>query len=656
MALSAEEVELTSPNGLLMLHVNFKNGRAFYHLMKQKDTIIQQSSLDVFWKNKPHDLPSMSIGQIDSCAEKWNSIWGQHQQVENNYKTIQISEKWSNGTVLTWCFRLYDHGLAFRYKLLSRHKNDSLIIANEESQINLKEDGSCWWAWADYDTQEQQFHHTKLLEATWVNTPFTVRYNNGIHLSIHEAGLKHYSRMTLKRNKENIWTTDLVPWPNGDLVRGVGNIQSPWRAIIVEETASGLITSELIRNLNDPCAISNTQWIKPISYIGIWWEMHLGEKTWTEGVRHGATTQRAKQAINFAATHQVGGVLIEGWNTGWSRWGQDSVFDQTTPASDYNLKEIAQYAKMKGIELIMHCETGGDAMYFESRIDSAFRLYKKLGINYVKTGYAGAARPAGAHLYGQEMVEHYQKIVEKAAQYQLMLDVHECVQPTGLERTWPNLMTGEGVRGQEWEAWSEGHDASHTALLPFTRGLAGPMDYNPGIYDVDFSNRKEYIKWNGQETNLSHPRVHTTSIHQMALTIVLYSPFQMAADKIENYETSQEWKWFLSVFNPDYVDTKVLYAEVGGPVVIARKQRNGVWVVGAVNNEKLNEIEFSWGELAIENDVNAYTIQAEKFDEEKLMIQGVNTQNSPTERILLQPGGGKIWVFVPRPSKLLYDD
>lgn len=647
---------IASPNEMCELKVETNSTLLNYQLSYKGKTVLLPSQLSLQLKGY-----TKAKWDFDSCRQTqfmnhdWNAVWGQKIQMNDPSNVSVFHFHHPTLGALKVEFQVFDKALAFRYVLNGKACLQNGVLEAEQTQINVQNDGKAWWAWADYNTQEQLFHETAIQEATWVNTPVTFRYSNGLHLAIHEAALQKYARMTLKRDSKGVFTTDLVPWKNGDLVRFNRSLTSPWRVILVGENASDLLESTIILSLNEPNRIKNTTWIKPISYIGIWWEMHLGTKTWTEGPNHGATTERAKQAINFAATHRVGGVLVEGWNTGWDRWGADSVFDQTTSASDYDLKEIARYAKWKGVELIVHCETGGDAPFFEQRMDYAFALYRRLGIRYVKTGYAGAARPIGEHLFGQGMVEHFQKVVETAAKYELMLDVHECIQPTGLERTWPNLMTGESVRGQEWEAWSAGHPASHTALLPFTRGLAGPMDYTPGIFDVDFSNRKEYTKWNGQEKEGILPRVHTSPIHQMALMVVLYSPLQMAADVISNYEQSQEWKWFLSVFQPDYVNTKILYAEVGGPVVIAREQKNGVWVVGAIGTDKTHEIEFSWDSLHLEEFHQTYVMVENPKHPDQLLLRGAE-KKSPTEKVVLQPGGGTVWVIIPRPKRILFDD
>jgi alpha-glucosidase len=649
--------EVKSPKKQITASISFENGILTYSIQKGTDTLVFPSILDlhikgyegITWKLDSIELPTIKL-------EQWNSVWGANAKVNLGYTFFQLSfsNKVFGKKNVQW--KISDRGVGFRTHLVGKDASKYEVLLLEKSQINLSKQGKCWWAWADYDTQEQTFHETGIQDATWVNTPFTIALNDSSFLAIHEAGLVNYSRMTLKRDSRGVFTTDLVPWKNGDLVRFKGEVTTPWRVILVESLAAGLIESEWLRTLNEPCKIKETSWIKPISYVGIWWEMHQGTHTWTEGPRHAATTSRAKEIIHFAAQNRIGGVLVEGWNTGWDRWGQDSVFDQTTSAKDYDLIEVAKYAKMKGVELIAHCETGGDAPFFEDRLDAAFSLYRKLGIRYVKTGYAGAARPIGEHLFGQGMIKHYQMVVEKAAKYELMLDVHECIQPTGLERTWPNLMTGESVRGMEWEAWSAGNSPDHTVLLPFTRGLAGPMDYTPGIADVLFKNRGVYQKWNGQGKDGMECRVHSTAVHQMALMGALYSPMQMAADRFENYQNSPTWQQFFRLFQTDVVTSKVLAAEVGKYFVVARKFKNGVWMVSAINGTQERSVEINWDFLG-DGEKNSYVFSdlgdwQNQSDQIQVTAEPIKT---PTEQVFLPAGGGKVWFLVPKGPKIQWD-
>jgi alpha-glucosidase len=583
---------LTAPNGAL--HLRFwldAQGVPTYSVTygPKRVLLVAPSRLGfVFRGGEPLQqglvLDRREQGAYDST---WTAVWGPQRRVRDHHHWLrwQLREATGGRRRLQVEFRVSDAGVAFRCVVPARAPGDSLVVLEELSELALPLDAEAWWAWADYDTQEQRFQHTPLREATWVNTPLTVRTREGIHLAVHEAALVDHPAMTLKQDARGVYRTDLVPWADGTRVKCVGALRTPWRVLLVGPDAAGLLTSDLLLNLNEPCRIANTAWISPMTYMGIWWEMHLGTHTWTPGDRHGATTARALACIDAAADAGVDAVLLEGWNTGWDRWGADAAFDQVTPAPDLDLERVAAHARERGVELIGHHETGGDVPHYEAVMAQAFAHCRALGIRVVKTGYAGAVRPAGEHHFGQYMVRHFQRVTELAAQYGIMLDVHECIKPSGLCRTWPNLMTGEGVRGQEWEAWSDGNPPGHTALLPFTRGLAGPMDYTPGIVDVTYAKRGAHVPWNGQEKPGMVCRVHSTVAHQLALWVVLYSPLQMAADVFANYAGHPALPLF-GAWDADVVETRVLSAAVGEHVVVARRSANGDWAVGAITNEQ----------------------------------------------------------------------
>ncbi len=528
------------------------------------------------------ELERRAQGVHDST---WMSVWGPQRALRDHHHWL----RWElrprrGGQGMQVEFRVSDEGVAFRCVVSATTPQDSLLVLDELSELALPLDAEAWWAWADFNTQEQRFQHTALREATWVNTPLTLRTRDGIHLAVHEAALIDHPAMTLKQDGRGVYRTELVPWADGTRVKCVGELRTPWRVLLVGPDAAGLLNSSFILHLNAPCRIADTGWIQPLTYMGIWWEMHLGTHTWTSGPRHGATTERALACIDTAAAHGVDAVLLEGWNTGWERWGADSAFDQVTPTADLDLERVARHARERGVQLIGHHETGGDVPHYEAVMEEAFLRCRELGIRVVKTGYAGAVRPAGEHHFGQYMVRHFQRVTEVAAKHGIMLDVHECIKPTGLCRTWPNLMTGEGVRGLEWEAWSDGNPPGHTVLLPFTRGLAGPMDYTPGVVDVLYAKRGVHVPWNGQEKPGMVCRVHSTVAHQLALWVVLYSPLQMAADVYTNYAGHPALALF-GVWDPDVVESRVLSASVGEHVVVARRSANGDWALGAITGE-----------------------------------------------------------------------
>jgi len=354
-------------------------------------------------------------------------------------------------------------------------------------------------------------------------------------------------------------------------VKGRTPLKSPWRVILIAKEAAALLKSHVIINLNPPSKIEDTSWIHPMKYVGIWWGMHIGTYTWHSGPKHGATTGRAKKYIDFAAAHGIQGVLIEGWNVGWDSWlSGNNVQDYTKSYADFDLEEVVRYARKKGVEIIGHHESGGNVPAYERQLQAALDYYQKLGIHAVKTGYAGKMHPRGQHHHGQWMVRHYRKVAEEAAKRQIMIDAHEPIKPTGVRRTWPNFMTREGARGMEYNAWSEGNPPEHTTILPFTRFLAGPMDYTPGIFNIKFDPSGKH-------------RVYTTLAKQLALYVVLYSPMQMAADLIENYENQPAFK-FIEDVPVDWDETVPLAAKIGDYVSVARRQGDN-WYVGTITDE-----------------------------------------------------------------------
>ncbi|MCB9235658.1 MAG: glycoside hydrolase family 97 protein [Bacteroidia bacterium] len=652
-----KDVQIQSPDEKLILHFHLtEQGEPTYKLTFGKQPLILPSPLGFEFKDAPALKDNLEIVLIRESRmdEPWQPRWGENLIVENKCNRLELilHEKDSPERILKMEFRLYNDGLGFRYTLEKNENWTSVQISNELTGFHFAEDPTAWWIPADYDSYEHLYTQSPLSQAEAVNTPLTCKNADGTHFSLHEAALLNYAGMTLKKSPEkpNFWTADLVPWPDGVKVRAELPLTTPWRTIQVSHDAAGLLKSNLIANLNEPCKIDSTQWIKPIKYVGIWWGLHIGTQTWVPGPRHGASTQNIKSLIDFAAENQINGVLAEGWNTGWESWGQDSAFDFTTPTADLNLPEVADYAREKGISYILHHETGGDAPWYEARLDSAFGLAQSLGVHYIKTGYAGAIRPVGQHHHGQWMVNHYQKVVETAARYQICLDVHEPIKPTGLHRTWPNLMTGEGVRGMEWNAWSKGNPPGHTCIIPFTRGLAGPIDYTPGIFDLLLEKSPGRIPpWEIRDG--ATPRVHTTLAKQLALLLINYSPMQMAADLPENYRGQPAFK-FISDLPPRYTETRILQAEIGDYLTLARRH-DQEWFLAAITDEVKRSQEFKLDFLE-PNQVYLAEIyrDAENSDWQhqptQIVIEKAEVRNTDYLRLFLGAGGGAAVRFVPK--------
>ncbi len=599
LLLASERNALASPNGKLMFKMELLNNKLFYTVSYGGEVIIRPSSLG-FVLSENDSLTSFEIVKTETTTfdETWKPVWGQYSSIRNHYNELTVFLKdLKKDRKLEIQFRLYDDGFAFRYHF--PEVNKPLQIMSEESRFNFADNYKCWWIWADYNTLEKLFTHSTLREATHVAAPFTMQTSKNTFISIYEAAVDDYSTMTLKQDLANplSYKVNLVPWADGSAVKKSTAFYTPWRSVCVTTSAGKLMESSLVWNLNEPCKIEDCSWIKPINYIGIWWEMHLGISTWgMKGGHHGATTENTKRYIDFAAQKGIQGVLIEGWNTGWENWGQVNAFDYVTPYPDFDIKEVVRYAKSKGIEIIGHHETGGDIISYEKNLEKAFAFYKSLGIRYVKTGYAGPVNPTTEHHHGQYMVRHYNKVMEVAAKYQIMLDVHEPVIPTGLGRTYPNLMTFEAVRGMEWNAWSEGNPPSHTCTLPFTRGMAGPMDYTAGIVDIlEKSQAEKRVKWN--DLDKGNSAVHSTVSNQLALMVVLYSPLQMASDLIENYNNHPAFP-FISGMPTTWDETKVLDAKIGEYVVVARRKGNK-WYVGGITNEQGRTISIDLSFLTV---------------------------------------------------------
>ena len=641
---TSRKTEVASPNKNIRLAFNIDNEGFMSYNVKVGDCIfIDDSQLGFEAKDGLNLKNSFEIikTEFSSKDETWEQIWGENKVIRNHYNEMAVHLANEDSIFLIMRFRLFDEGLGFRYEYRVKD-TDKIILTDELTSFNIKGDGTSWSIPANFETYELLYRTLPLEEVEDANTPFTFKTTRlqdhkttssesvSIYASIHEAALTDFPEMTLKSTDNRQQTTDFVhnekftvqssefkvqssefrvqgsefrvlssefrvqlaPYPDKTkTIFEKDNFISPWRTIQISDKAVGLINSNLILNLNEPCVLEgDLSWIKPMKYVGVWWGMHLGVETWVMNERHGATTENAKRYIDFAANNNIDAVLFEGWNVGWDSWigtsetqGSDN-FDYTKAYDDFDIDEIMRYAKEKNIEVIGHHETGGDVVSYENQLDEIYSWTKEKGINCVKTGYAGGL-PNGHNHHGQFNVRHYRKVVETAARHQITLDVHEPIKPTGIRRTYPNMMTREGARGMEWNAWSEGNPPEHHVMLPFTRLLAGPMDYTPGTFDILFDNTRNSPlrkKWNGNDKGNS--RVNTTLAKQLANWVILYSPLQMASDMIEHYEGHPAFQFFRD-FNPDCDWSEALQGEPGEYVAIVRRAGTNFFLGAATNGE-----------------------------------------------------------------------
>jgi len=616
----------------MMVFALESDGTSTYTLNYKGRVVIKPSKLGMELKNdKQSLLNGFEIIKIDTSSfdETWKPVWGEVATIRNHYNEMAVTlSKKETGRQMVIRFRLFDDGLGFRYEFPSQKNLIYFTIKEERTQFAMTGDHTAFWIAGDYDTQEYDYTESKLSEIrslmaktitsnasqtqfspTGVQTALMMKTSEGLYINLHEAALINYACMSLNLDDKNfIFQSWLTPDANGDK----GNMQtpctSPWRTIIVSDDARDIVASKMTYNLNEPCKLDNTAWIKPVKYVGVWWEMITGKSTWSYtndypavqlGVTdyskakpngtHGANTANVKKYIDFAAQNGFDAVLVEGWNIGWEDWfghSKDHVFDFVTPYPDFHLQELVDYAKSKGVKLIMHHETSGSVRNYERYMDTAFKLMKQYGYDAVKSGYVGNILPAGAHHYSQWTINHYQYAIEKTAQYHIMVNAHEAVRPTGIARTYPNLIGNEAARGTEFQAFGGSH-ANHVTILPFTRLLGGPMDYTPGIFEMDISKINP--------SNNSH--ANTTIANQLALYVTMYSPLQMAADLPENYNRFPDAFQFIKDVAVDWQDSKYLEAEPGYYLTVARKAKGtGKWFLGSVNgyNSRTSTIIFDF--------------------------------------------------------------
>ena len=622
------EVSVASPDGDVRLVFKVDSqGVPTYSLSYKQKPVIKTSRLGLELKGAPGLMDGFSLAAADTSTfdETWTPVWGEESKIRNHYNELLVTlDQEAPKRQLKIRFRVFDDGMGLRYEFpLSRNLN-YFVIKEEHTQFAMTGNHTAFWIPGDYDNQEYDYTESRLSEIrglmkkaltynssqtpyseTGVQTALQMKTDDGLYINLHEAALKDYSCMHLNLDDKNfVFESWLTPDAQGNKGYMQAPCVSPWRTVIVSDDARDILASRMTLNLNEPCAYDDVSWIKPVKYVGVWWEMITGKSSWAytsslPSVKlgetdysqtkpngyHAANTEHVKRYIDFAGANGFDQVLVEGWNEGWEDWfgrSKDYVFDFLTPYPDFDLKGLNEYAHAKGVRLMMHHETSSSVRNYERHMDDAYRLMKKYGYNAVKSGYVGNIIPRGEHHYGQWMVDHYLYAVKKAARYKIMVNAHEAVRPTGLCRTYPNLIGNESARGTEYEAFN-GNKPFHTTVLPFTRLVGGPMDYTPGIFDI----KLDFLG------NRPHKQVNTTLCKQLALYVTLYSPLQMAADLIENYEKHMDAFQFIKDVAVDWDKSLYLEAEPGDFLTIARKEKGtSRWFVGGITDENARTAEF----------------------------------------------------------------
>ena len=581
---NAKCVSVTSPDGAIKVSVGVASEKPYYQVTYSSKDLVLPSHLGfVLNDGQLGERVEMKGSKTASTDETWTQLWGEDETVVNRYNelTVNFKERTGQKRMMTVVFRVFDDGVGFRYILPSTKPGAEYQIMDELTEITLAHDAKAWSIPSNRTEYFEGIYEADLLSRKdTVCTPLTIEYEDSLVLALHEAALVDYASINLTPRTGNDGSvrllTALTPWQNGVKVYCQDETRTPWRTIIIGKRPGDLMTSRLMLNLNEPCEWEDTSWIEPGRYLGIWWSIHKKQNTWEMGPTHGATTENVKRYIDFAARHGFSGVLAEGWNPGWGE-GEQISYLKSYP--DFDIEEVCNYALSKGVRFIGHTETWGNTRLLEEQMDEAFAWFSRLGIRAVKTGYVGHYFDGKELAKSQYGIRHYRKVIETAAKHHIMIDNHEPAMPTGLQRTLPNLMTQEGVRGQEYNAWDVkgGNPPAHTVTLPFTRCLAGPTDFTPAIF-----NFSEVVKG-------THP--HSTLAKQLGEFVVIYSPLQMAADAIENYE-GQPALTFIESCPTTWSKTLVPHGEIGKYVTVARKERGGDnWWVGSITNEEARTLE-----------------------------------------------------------------
>lgn len=628
LAMAAQTI--SSPNGRLTLKAYVSNGRPTYELFYRGQAVVKPSHLGLEIDNFPSLLTDFEVASVDSSSfdETWKPVWGEKSAIRNRYNELVVCfrERKSPSRDMVVRFRIYDEGVGFRYELAPQPQLNNVIVKEERTQFAMTGNHMAYWIPGDYDTSEYDYQITRLSEIrqrmpkavtpnatqspigpTAVQTALLMKTDGGLYINIHEAALVGYSAMHLVLNDTTmVFQSCLTPDAVGRKAYIRCPFNTPWRTIMVSDDPRTLLDAKLTLNLNEPCKLEDTSWIHPVKYVGVWWEMITGKSTWSyadyqpvvlgetnfaklnPSGRHGADSTNVKRYIDFAARHGFSQVLVEGWNEGWEdNWQKLHNYSFTQPYPDYPLQRLQAYAQVRGVKLMMHHETSSSVLNYERQLNAAYELMNKLGIDVVKSGYVGNIFPNGGHHFDQWMVEHYLHCIKEAAKHRIMVNAHEAVRPTGLCRTYPNMIGNESARGTEFHAM-EGCSPAHVTILPFTRLMGGPMDYTPGIFETDIS----------QVNPNNKCRMRATLCNQLALYVVLYSPLQMAADLPENYEKHLDAFQFIKDVAVDWDDSRYLEAEPAGYITVARKAKGSPnWFVGGVAGRQAHTANVSLGFL-----------------------------------------------------------
>ncbi|MDH3528301.1 MAG: glycoside hydrolase family 97 protein [Acidobacteriota bacterium] len=689
LAVSVFSATLESPDGNLKLTVGVNtNGQPVYSLSYKNKPVIETSRLGFELKGGNDLSTGFKLdGSVKTERDRsWDPVWGEVKTIRDHHRELEarfVQSVGENNREIVVRFRLFNDGLGFRYEFPEQKDLRYFEVVRENTEFDLTGDHMAFWIPGDFDTNEYPYSETKLSEidaekvskvavsistrsnfsGSAVQTPLMLKTESGLYINIHEAALINYPAICLNVDKKRfVLSTELAPNTVGSSAHLQTPARTPWRTVLVSDDARDLIASKTILNLNEPTKLRDTNWIRPQKFIGIWWELHVNKSSWnysdTNNIkidevdwktlkpngRHGATTENTKRYIDFAAKNGIDSVLVEGWNVGWEDWfgnWKDNVFDFVTPYPDFDVDAVTKYAAEKRVRLVMHHETSASVTNYERRLDRAFTFMNKNGYEAVKTGYVGRIIPRGELHDGQYMVNHYNHVAERAGEYKIMIDSHESVRPTGLHRTYPNWLTAEAARGNEFNAWSAGNPPAHETILPFTRLMGGPMDYTPGIFE---------IKMNFYDPAKTQ-QVHTTLAKQLALYVTMYSPMQMAADLPENYEKYMDAFEFIKDVPVDWDETRVIAAEPGDFIVIARRRKggNGFWYLGAITDENARTIKipldflrsFPNGERKQVAKIYADSEDAHwETNPKSYRIYRKNVRPSDTLELDLAPGGG----------------